>query len=159
MAERWSLTVNGAAHTVAADGKAPLLTILRNDLGLTGARFGCGDGSCGACTVLIDGRPTTACDAPLDWAAGREVATVESLSGDGGPHPVQRALEAEQAGQCGYCLTGIVVRAAALLQATPNPSRAEIAAALDRHLCRCGVQPRILRAVERAARTMREASP
>jgi nicotinate dehydrogenase subunit A len=155
MTESWTLAVNGGETEIMADGATPLLTALRNDLGLTGARFGCGDGSCGACTVLVDGKPTTSCDTPVEWAAGRRIETAEALAIDGAPHPVQQALLDLQAGQCGYCLSGIAVRAAAFLAGNPSPTRAEIAAALDRHLCRCGAQPRILRAIARAAATMR----
>jgi nicotinate dehydrogenase subunit A len=157
MPEHWTLTVNGEAVTVEADGATPLLTVLRNQLDLTGARFGCGDGSCGACTVMVDDRPVTSCDAPIEWAAGRHICTVEGLATDGGMHhPVQTALLEAQAGQCGYCLTGIVMRAVALLRENDAPTRAEIAAALDRHLCRCGTQARILRAIASAADTLRD---
>lgn len=143
--------VNGAPVVPAADPATPLVYVLRNDLGLTGTRFGCGTGLCGACVVLVDGRPTPSCDTPLWAVRGSEVVTVEGLGRDGEPHPVQRALLAEQAGQCGYCLSGMVVSAAALLARDPRPDEAAVRAALDRNLCRCGVQNRIVRAVLRAA--------
>jgi nicotinate dehydrogenase subunit A len=147
---RVDLTVNGAARRVAADPDTSLLDVLRSDLGLRGARFGCGLGQCGACVVLVDGRAVPACDTPLWAAEGRAVTTVEGL-GDGGQlHPVQRAVLEEQAGQCGFCLSGLVVRAAALLAEHPHPDEATVAAALDGHLCRCGIQHRMIAAVVRA---------
>jgi nicotinate dehydrogenase subunit A len=128
-----------------------LLLVLRNELGLSGARFGCGEGLCGACTVIVEGRAVTSCDLPLEAVSGKAVETVEGIARDGKLHAVQQALLDEQAGQCGYCLTGIVMRAKALLDANPTPSLEEIAQSLDKHLCRCGAQPRILRAIRRAA--------
>ena len=141
-----TLVVNGTSHRVSVDADVPLLYVLRNELGLVGARFGCGIGICGACTVLVDGRARRSCDLPVGSVSG-PVTTVESL---GGTHPVQRALIEEQAGQCGYCLTGIVMSAKALLDAKGRPTEAEIRAALDGNLCRCGSHPRILRAIVRA---------
>jgi nicotinate dehydrogenase subunit A len=151
MAEPVRLTVNGAAHEVRAPADTPLLYVLRNDLGLKGTRFGCGSGECGACFVLIDGRAVPACDTPLWSAAGKTVTTVEGLADGDTPHALQRAFIAEQAGQCGYCLSGILMAAAALLRANPRPTEAEIRLALDRNLCRCGAHNRIVRAVQRAA--------
>ena len=148
--------VNGKAVSVAAKGSTPLLLVLRNDLALRGARFGCGEGLCGACTVVVEGKAVTSCDLPVDAVAGKSVQTVEGLSAHGALHAVQEALVAEQAGQCGYCLTGIVMRAKVLFDANPAPTRAEIAAALDASLCRCGSQPRILRALEKLAKKGRE---
>jgi nicotinate dehydrogenase subunit A len=146
------LTVNGTPRQVDADPDTPLLDVLRGDLGLRGTRFGCGLGQCGACFVLVDGRAVPACDTPL-WAAdGRSVTTVEGLAQDGRLHPVQQAVLDEQAGQCGFCLSGMVVSAAALLAEQPQPDEATVAAALDRHLCRCGVQRRMIAAVVRAGR-------
>ncbi len=146
------LTVNGTPRQVEADPDTPLLDVLRGDLQLRGTRFGCGLGQCGACFVLVDGRPVPACDTPL-WAAdGRSVTTVEGLAQDGELHPVQQAVLDEQAGQCGFCLSGMVVSAAALLAEQPQPDEATVAAALDRHLCRCGVQRRMIAAVVRAGR-------
>ena len=151
MAEPVRLTVNGAAHEVRAPADTPLLYVLRNDLGLKGTRFGCGSGECGACFVLIDDRAMPACDTPLWSAAGKSVTTVEVLAEGDTPHALQRAFIAEQAGQCGYCLSGILMSAAALLKTNPRPSEAEIRLALDRNLCRCGAHNRIVRAIQRAA--------
>jgi nicotinate dehydrogenase subunit A len=151
MSEPVRLTVNGKTHEVSAPADTPLLYVLRNDLGLKGTRFGCGSGECGACFVMIDGRAMPACDTPLWSAAGKSVTTVEGLAEGGAPHALQRALIAEQAGQCGYCLSGILISAAALLRTKKRPSDAEIRAALDRNLCRCGAHNRILRAIKRAA--------
>ena len=145
------LLVNGVPHEVAAGPDTPLLYVLRNDLGLKGTRFGCGANQCGACHVLIDGRSLPACDMPLWAAQGKAVVTVEGLGVGGRLHAVQQAMLDEQAGQCGYCLSGILVSAAALLQQTPNPDEAQVRAALDKHLCRCGSHNRIVRAVLRAA--------
>jgi nicotinate dehydrogenase subunit A len=144
-------TVNGRKVAVTEDDRTPLLDVLRNTLGITGPRYGCGQELCGACMVLIDGVPAHACTRELWSVEGRAVITVEGLAG----HPVIAALLAEQAGQCGYCLSGIAISAAALLARDPAPDRAAIVAALEPHLCRCGAHPRILRAVARAA-AMRE---
>lgn len=149
-------TLNGVRTDVEADPAAGLLDLLRNDLGLTGARFGCGLEQCGACAVLVDGRVTAACGLDLAAVEGRSVTTVEGLGTPEAPHPLQTAFLDLQAGQCGYCLSGILVGAKALLDANPDPSRAEIAAALNWHLCRCGVHNRILDAVALAARRLRE---
>lgn len=146
-----TLNVNGRERTVDVPDDATLLDTLRNQLDLKGARFGCGLEQCGACTVLVDGAPVYSCTHPVHDLAGRSVTTIEGLSRDGRLDPLQEAFVTEQAGQCGYCLSGIILSARALLDATPHPTRAEIVAALDRHLCRCGSHNRILRAVERAA--------
>ncbi|HSR81734.1 MAG TPA: (2Fe-2S)-binding protein [Hyphomicrobiaceae bacterium] len=146
------LNVNGAERTVEADPASSLLGVLRSQLGLTGTRYGCGANQCGACNVLIEGQAVAACDTPLWAAAGKEIVTVEGLGTPERPHPLQRAFIAEQAGQCGYCLSGILISAAALLRRNPNPSAVEVRAALDRNLCRCGAHNRIVRAVQRAAR-------
>lgn len=156
MAEAIDLVVNGAARRVEADPDAPLLWVLRDALGLKAARFGCGHERCGACMVLVDGEPAYSCTLPVSSVGTRAVVTVEGLGNEAAPHPIQAALLAEQAGQCGWCLSGIQIAAAALLERTPSPTRPEIVAALDPHLCRCGVHGRILRAVERAAAAMRE---
>jgi nicotinate dehydrogenase subunit A len=156
MPETLKFRVNGLEREVRAEPSTPLLYILRNDLGLKGARFGCGEGHCGACTVLVDGKPLQSCDTPLWSAAGHDITTVEGLSRDGAPHPVQQAFLDEQAAQCGYCINGIMMQAVALLERNPDPSEAQIAAALDRNLCRCGTHVRILRAIARAARVLRE---
>jgi len=142
-----ALTVNGRRVEVAAEETTPLLSVLREDLGLRGSRFGCGAEQCGACMVLVDGMPVTACTRELGSVAGRSVTTVESPTLD----RLRRAFLDEQAGQCGYCLSGILISAAALLSKNASPSRQQIAEALDRHLCRCGVYNRIIRAVQRAA--------
>ncbi len=145
------ITVNGNPHEVVAEPETPLLYVLRNDLKLKGARFGCGLGLCGACTVLVDGKPVQSCDFPLSAAAGKSITTVEGLAAGGKLHPLQRAFIAEQAAQCGYCATGIIMAAKALLDANPRPSDADIRAALKGNLCRCGTHQRILKAIRRAA--------
>ena len=146
------LNVNGAEHTVEVDPASSLLGVLRNQLGLTGTRYGCGANQCGACNVLIEGQAVAACDTPLWAVAGKKIVTVEGLGTPDRPHPLQRAFIAEQACQCGYCLSGILISAAALLKRNPNPSEVEVRAALDRNLCRCGAHNRIVRAVQRAAK-------
>lgn len=150
MSEQFRFVVNGKAVVVATDRDIPLLYILRNDLGLKGARFGCGLGLCGSCTVILDGQAVFSCDTPIWSVEGRSVETVEGLATNGEPHPLQRAIVQEQAGQCGFCLSGIVMRAKALLDTNLRPSRDEIADALDRNLCRCGAHNRIIRAIQRA---------
>jgi len=146
-----TLDVNGQRHEVGAEPETPLLYVLRNDLKLKGARFGCGLGQCGACTVLVDGKPAQSCDLPLSAAAGKPITTIEGLAANGKPHPLQQAFIDEQAAQCGYCVTGIIMTAKALLDANPHPSDAEIREALKGNLCRCGTHQRILRAIHRAA--------
>ncbi len=143
--------VNGRQVGVAVDPETPLLYVLRNDLGLKGTRAGCAEGQCMSCTVLIDGRPTTACMEPVGAVAGRKVETVESLIDGGARHPLVESFLKEQAGQCGYCLAGILMRAKALLTAKAAPKREDIVAALDGHLCRCGAHARMIRAIELAA--------
>ena len=151
MGERFRFTVNGTATEVEASGDTPLLYALRNDLALKGTRFGCGSGLCGACFVLIDGHAVPACDTPLWSAAEKHVTTVEGLGKGGELHPLQSAFLAEQAAQCGYCTSGILVSAAALLAKNPKPTESEVRAALDRNLCRCGSHNRMVRAVLRAS--------
>ena len=146
--------INGRRYDANAEPETPLLYVLRNDLKLKGARFGCGAGQCGACTVLVDGKPVQSCDFPLSAAAGKSVTTIEGLASNGGLHPLQQAFIAEQAAQCGYCITGIIMTAKALLDANSRPSDAEIRAALNGNLCRCGTHQRILRAVHRAAKEL-----
>ena len=150
------LTVNGRPVQIAVAGTTPLLDVLRSQLGLTGTRYGCGLEQCGSCMVLLDGEPVHACSRELSTAAGGHITTIEGLGTPTAPHLLQQAFLDEQAGQCGYCLSGIIMSAKALLDRNPSPSRGEIVRALDRHLCRCGAQPRILRAVEKAAAMMRE---
>ena len=151
-----NLTLNGKLARVKAWAGTTLLDLLRGDLGLMGARYGCGLGQCGACTVLVDGRAANACALDAASVADREVTTVEGLGTPAQPHPLQTAFLELQAGQCGYCLSGILMGAKALLDVKPNPSRAEIATALNGHLCRCGVHNRILDAVALAAARLRE---
>src|SRR5438105_13329122 len=146
------LEVNGIRKSVSADPDTPLLYALRNDLELVGSRFGCGSGQCGACFVLVDGRAMASCDLPVSFAVGKKVTTVEGLGTDGELHPVQKALIAEQAAQCGYCMSGISIAAAALLAANKRPTEAEVRQALDKNLCRCGSHNRVVKAVMRAAR-------
>ena len=148
------LEVNGERRRVAAAPDTPLLYVLRNDLGLVGSRFGCGTGQCGACFVIVEGKALPSCDTPLWSVAGKSVTTVEGLAKGGELHPVQKALLAEQAAQCGYCISGIAVAAAALLSMNKNPNETEVRAALDRNLCRCGAHNRVVRAVLRAAKEM-----
>src|SRR5438552_13991742 len=150
------LIINGSAVSVTADEQTPLLEVLRNHLGLVGTKFGCGLEQCGCCMVLVDGRPEKSCGKALSTVAGKNILTIEGLGTPDRPHPLQQAFLDEQAGQCGYCLSGILISAKALLDRNPAPSRAEIAAALDDNICRCGSHVRILRAVERAARLLRE---
>ncbi len=149
-----TLTVNGAIHAVDADPATPLLYVLRDDLGLNGAKFGCGLGQCGSCTVLLDGKAVYSCLLPIATLPGRQIRTVEGLGAADAPGPVQRAFIEEQAAQCGYCIAGMVMRAQALLDANPAPSEAEIRAHMAPNLCRCGTHVRILGAVRRAATAM-----
>jgi nicotinate dehydrogenase subunit A len=151
MAENFTLRVNGREHTVSADARTPLVYILRNDLKLKGTRFGCGQGNCGACTVLIDGNAVQSCDTPLWSAPGHEITTIEGLGSADAPGRLQQAFIDEQAVQCGYCINGIIMSAEALLARKPAPTDAEIAQALERNLCRCGTHVRVLRAIKRAA--------
>ena len=149
-----TLTINGKAHEVDVDPDTPLLYVLRNELALNGAKFGCGMGQCGACTVLLDGKPVFSCLVPVAALRDRKVRTIEGLSVDGKPGPLSAAFEAEQAAQCGYCIAGMIVRAQALLERNPRPTEDEVRAHLAPNLCRCGTHMRILRAVRRAAEAM-----
>jgi aerobic-type carbon monoxide dehydrogenase small subunit (CoxS/CutS family) len=161
--QRWNLTVNGQTQQVEADADTPLLYILQNDLGLKGARFGCGLAQCGACSVLLDGSEVRACVTPLSAVAGRGITTLEGVAAwyaqrrglhrVPAMHPVQQALLDEQAPQCGYCMNGIVMKSAELLDRNPHASEAEIRAALNGHLCRCGTYPSILRAIRKVMQT------
>jgi nicotinate dehydrogenase subunit A len=152
---QFALTVNGRALRVTSAETTPLLDVLRNQLELKGTRYGCGLEQCGSCMVLLDGEPIYACSREIGPLTGRSVTTIEGL----GQHPLLQAFLEEQAGQCGYCLSGIVISAKALLDRDPSPTRAAIASALYKNLCRCGAHPRILRAVEKAAAMMREGKP
>ena len=151
------LNVNGHSREVEAGEETPLLYALRNDLGLVGTRYGCGLGMCGTCTVIIDGKPVQSCDLPVSAAVGKQITTIEGLGTADALHQLQRAFIAEQAAQCGYCASGILMAAKALLDANPDPSDADIRNALERNLCRCGTHGRILRAIRRAAQEMRGA--
>ena len=146
MNEPVTLHVNGAGHEVACDPDTPLLYVLRNDLGLVGAKFGCGLGLCGACNVLVDGHPVHSCDTPVWSVVGKRITTVEGL-GNGQPHRLQETFVDEQALQCGYCTAGMIVTAAALLEREPDVDEAGVRRALDGNLCRCGAHNRIVRAV------------
>ena len=152
-------TVNGERRQVGAAETTSLLDVLRNQLGLFGTRYGCGLEQCGSCMVLLDGEPVYSCTREMGTVAGRSVTTIEGLGAPTKLHPLQQAFLDEQAGQCGYCLSGILMSAKALLDRNKNPSRADIVAALDRHLCRCGAHQRIVRAVERAAAALRNGRP
>jgi len=159
LTQSFEIIVNGAAKQVEAAPSLPLIYALRNELGLTGTRYGCGLEQCGCCMVLIDDEPAYACTRTMDTVAGRAVLTVEGLGGAANPHPLQQAFLDEQAGQCGYCLSGILISAKALLDRNPKPSRDQIVAALDGHLCRCGAHTRIIRAIGRAAALLRGEDP
>jgi nicotinate dehydrogenase subunit A len=151
MVERLVLKVNGREEAVSVSGETPLLYVLRNDLGLNGPKFGCGLSQCGACAVLMDGVEIRSCVTRVASVVNHEITTSEGLGAPGQPHPIQAAFVAEQAAQCGYCISGMVIAAAALLKRNPNPSAAEIRLGMNGHLCRCGTHLRIVRAIERAA--------
>jgi nicotinate dehydrogenase subunit A len=146
------LHVNGSIRTVAADADTPLLYVLRNDLSLNGAKFGCGLAQCGACTVLLGGRAVRSCVTPIGSIGREHITTIEGLGTLDNPHPLQRAFIAEQAAQCGYCIAGMIMAAAELLDRIPQPSEQEVREGLAANLCRCGTHGRIIRAVLRAAR-------
>jgi aerobic-type carbon monoxide dehydrogenase small subunit (CoxS/CutS family) len=152
MAKTTSFTLNGRPVSVEADGTRPLAYVLRGDLGLTGTKVGCGEGLCGACTVLVNGEAVRSCTTPLAAIAGKAVTTIEGLEGLEGLHPVQEAFLAHGAYQCGFCTPGMILSTVALLQKTPRPDRQRVAEALDGNLCRCGAHVRILAAVEAAAK-------
>ncbi len=151
MAKRIELTVNGTKHTIEAEPEMPLLYALRDDLGMTNPRFGCGLAQCGACTVLIDGEPTRSCTTPVNSLAGKSITTLAGIGNADKPHKVQAAFIAEQVPQCGYCLNGWIMTSVALLDKNPRPSDAQIREALTGLKCRCGTHASILRAVKRAA--------
>jgi len=153
------LHINGKILAVEDEPTALLLDVLRNRLHLKGARFGCGAGECGACAVLVDGEDRASCQIEIGNLSGKHIVTLEGIGNETQPHPIQTAILELQAGQCGYCLSGIIVAAKAFLDRRPNPTRRDIAIALDGHLCRCGAQNRILDAVLLAARRMREGRP
>ena len=149
-----TLTVNGRQHEVDADPDTPLLYVLRDDLQLNGAKFGCGFGQCGACTVMVDGKAIFSCVTPIALLPARQIKTIEGLGTESAPGVVQRAFIDEQAAQCGYCIAGMVMRAQALLERNPSPTEDQIREAMMPNLCRCGTHMRILRAVQRAALAM-----
>jgi nicotinate dehydrogenase subunit A len=155
MGKDFEISVNGGRLRTNAGADTPLLYVLRNDFGLNGPQFGCGLGQCGACTVLIDGRPVRSCSYPVSGVGTSSVTTLEGLGSVTDPHPLQKAFIDEQAAQCGVCSNGMIMTAAALLSNNPDPSEQEIRQALDGNLCRCGSHVRIVRAVRRAAFTMR----
>lgn len=155
-----AFTLNGRERTVEAAPDMPLLYLLREEVGLKGTRFGCGQAACGACTVIIDGKAATSCDMPAEAVEGKSVETVEALTGESGElHPLAEAVLACQAAQCGYCLPGVLMSAKALLDTNPDPTDAQIREALDDNLCRCGSHLRILRAVRMAADAIRAGAP
>ena len=149
------LNVNGGKRALAADAERTLLSVLRDDLDLTGCKYGCGEGRCGACTVLIDGQPTRSCTTKVGSVEGKPVRTVEDLAKDGKLHPVQQAFLEADAFQCGYCTCGMIMSAVGLLAKTPEPSRDDIVRSMGINICRCGVYPRIVAAIEQAAKTMK----
>ena len=151
------LRINGKAVRVEADRERSLLGVLRDDLGLTGAKYGCGEGRCGACTVLLDGQPVRSCTTKLGAVAAREITTIEGLERDGKLHPLQQAFLDAGAMQCAYCTSGMIVTGAGLLQQNPDPSRQEIVEYMDGNICRCGTYPRIIAAIRKAAQAVKEA--
>jgi len=150
------LMVNGREHRVSGEATDSLLTVLRDDLGLTGSKFGCGEGFCGACTVLIDGQAMRSCVAKLGAVANQPITTIESLGTPEALHPVQQAFIEAEAFQCGYCTPGMIMAVVGLLKTTPNPTEADIARLLDRNVCRCGTFPRIVTAVRAAAQKQKK---
>jgi len=150
-----TLSINGKTHTLDVEADTPLLYVLRDDLAMHGAKFGCGLAQCGACTVIIDGQAQRSCSIPLSKVAGKKVTTLEGLGSSEKPHPIQKAFIDEGAAQCGYCINGMIMTSKALLDKTPNPSDTQIRQALAGNLCRCGTHPRIVRAVKRASAAMK----
>jgi aerobic-type carbon monoxide dehydrogenase small subunit (CoxS/CutS family) len=150
------LLVNGKQQRVSAPPDEPLLSVLRNRLDLTGSKYGCGEGRCGACTVLMDGSPVRSCRTPVSQAAGKKIITIEGLEQNGRLHPVQQAFLTQEAFQCGYCTSGMIMETVALLQASPSPGEEQIARALNGNMCRCGTYPRIIAAVKEASQAMRK---
>ena len=159
MARVTNLLVNGAPHKVDADSQSTLLSVLREQLELTGTKYGCGEGQCGACTVLLDGVPRRSCLTPVGDTEGKAVTTIEGLAQNGRLHPLQEAFLAEEAMQCAYCTSGMIMSAAGLLRTDANPTESKIKDALDGNICRCGTHPRIVAAVQRAARAIKGGTP
>jgi aerobic-type carbon monoxide dehydrogenase small subunit (CoxS/CutS family) len=158
MATVKELHVNGSRRTINADAERSLLSVLRDDLDLTGSKYGCGEGRCGACTVLLDGQAVRSCSTPVSTAADTEIQTIEGVAKDGKLHPLQEAFLKADAMQCGYCTSGMIMSALALLSRDPQPSLEDIVRAMNINICRCGTYPRILNAIEEAARTMKGGS-
>jgi len=156
MSRLFQLQINGRRQSVQGDPETSLLTILRDHLGLTGSKYGCGEGQCGSCTVLIDGTPRRSCVTPVSAAAGKSITTIEGLEQSGRLHPVQQAFLDAEAFQCAYCTSGMIMSSVALLKENSNPTPAEIEQALQGNICRCGTHPRIVEAVQNAARASRE---
>jgi aerobic-type carbon monoxide dehydrogenase small subunit (CoxS/CutS family) len=156
MAKPIQLEINGKSYKVQSDPETPLLTVLRDELGLTGSKYGCGEGQCGACTVLLGGTARRSCQIPVGAAAAKPITTIEGLEKDGRLHPVQQAFLDAEAFQCAYCTSGMILNSVGLLSTNPNPSSADIVQSLQGNICRCGTHPRILDAVHRAAQAMRE---
>ena len=148
-----TINVNGKSHSVEAAGDTPLLYVLRNDLELNGAKYGCGFAQCGACTVIVDGKSVRSCVTALSSVAGKAITTIEGLGGGNNPHPLQTAFIEEQAAQCGYCANGMIMTAKTLLDKNPHPTEAQIKKAMAANLCRCGTHNQIVRAIQRAARS------
>ena len=151
MAAKIELVVNGTRRAIASDGEASLLSVLRDEIGLTGAKYGCGEGQCGACTVLIDGAPRRSCITKVWSVAGKTITTIEGIERDGALHPLQEAFLVEDALQCGYCTSGMIISGVGLLKSNPHPSDSEIFEFMEGNICRCGTYPRILAAIRRAA--------
>jgi aerobic-type carbon monoxide dehydrogenase small subunit (CoxS/CutS family) len=154
MATVTELHVNGARRRIDADAERPLLSVLRDDLDLTGSKYGCGEGRCGACTVLIDGRPVRSCNTPVRAAEGRQIRTIEGLAHGDRLHPVQEAFLRADAFQCGFCTPGMIMSAVALLSQEPQPTREDIVRFMGGNICRCGTYPRIVAAIQEAARVL-----
>ena len=156
MAEPIELIVNGQKHSIQSDAGSSLLAVLRDELGLTGSKYGCGEGQCGACTVLVDGVARRSCITPLSAAAGKSILTIEGLEQSGRLHPVQQAFLEAEAFQCAYCTPGMIMSSVSLLRVTPNPSDEQIVQSLQGNICRCGTHPRIIDAVHLAAKKIEE---
>ena len=154
MARVTKLNVNGSSRTIDADADISLLSVLRDQLDLTGSKYGCGEGQCGACTVLIDGSPRRSCITPVGAVGQKQITTIEGLAQGDSLHPLQKAFLEEAAMQCAYCTSGMIMTAVSLLRANPNPSAADISHSMQGNICRCGTHPRIVAAIQRAAKTM-----
>ncbi len=159
MAQRFELQINGQRHSIQSAPDATLLTVLRDHLGLTGSKYGCGEGQCGACTVLLDNAPRRSCITPVSAVAGKSITTIEGLEQSGRLHPIQQAFLDAEAFQCAYCTSGMIMSSVALLRQNSNPTQAEIEQALQGNICRCGTHPRIIEAVRNAAKASREHRP